>query len=143
MLATVVVDQRRPGGQPGEHPVEGHRLGQTAPTQPQRLVERHDQSQSTGRQPDVHTGRTTGIPVAHRQGDEPVQRWPEGTRAVIPHLARLGARGDSYFLAVSLSLESAAMKASWGTSTRPTIFIRFLPSFCFSSSLRLRVMSPP
>ena len=41
------------------------------------------------------------------------------------------------------SLESAATKASWGTSTRPTIFIRFLPSFCFSSSLRLRVMSPP
>ena len=40
-------------------------------------------------------------------------------------------------------VESAAMKASWGTSTRPTIFIRFLPSFCFSSSLRLRVISPP
>ena len=41
------------------------------------------------------------------------------------------------------ALERAAMKASCGTSTRPTIFIRFLPSFCFSSSLRLRVMSPP
>ncbi len=40
-------------------------------------------------------------------------------------------------------VDSAAMKASCGTSTRPTIFIRFLPSFCFSSSLRLRVMSPP
>src|SRR5690349_2452850 len=40
-------------------------------------------------------------------------------------------------------VDSAAMKASWGTSTRPTIFIRFLPSFCFSSSLRLRLMSPP
>ena len=36
-----------------------------------------------------------------------------------------------------------AMKASCGTSTVPTCFIRFLPSFCFSSSLRLRVMSPP
>ena len=35
------------------------------------------------------------------------------------------------------------MKASWGTSTRPMAFMRFLPSFCFSSSLRLRVMSPP
>ncbi len=40
-------------------------------------------------------------------------------------------------------VDSAAMKASCGTSTRPTIFIRFLPSFCFSSSLRLREMSPP
>ena len=36
-----------------------------------------------------------------------------------------------------------AMKASWGTSTAPICFMRFLPSFCFSSSLRLRVMSPP
>ncbi len=38
---------------------------------------------------------------------------------------------------------NASMKASCGTSTEPTIFIRFLPSFWRSSSLRLRVMSPP
>src|SRR3954462_324823 len=38
---------------------------------------------------------------------------------------------------------STDRKASCGTSIRPTCFIRFLPSFCFSSSLRLRVMSPP
>jgi hypothetical protein len=37
----------------------------------------------------------------------------------------------------------AETKASWGTSTRPMFFIFFFPSFCFSSSLRLRVMSPP
>ena len=36
-----------------------------------------------------------------------------------------------------------ARNASWGTSTAPTCFIRFLPAFCFSSSLRLREMSPP
>src|SRR4051794_1442033 len=48
-----------------------------------------------------------------------------------------------FFPAGSDELDSAATKASWGTSTRPTIFIRFLPSFCFSSNLRLRVMSPP
>ena len=48
-----------------------------------------------------------------------------------------------FFPAGSAELDSAATKASCGTSTRPTIFIRFLPSFCFSSSLRLRVMSPP
>ena len=36
-----------------------------------------------------------------------------------------------------------ARKASWGTSTDPICFIRFLPAFCFSSSLRLREMSPP
>ncbi len=38
---------------------------------------------------------------------------------------------------------STARNASCGTSTRPTCFIRFLPSFCFSSSFFLRVMSPP
>ena len=38
---------------------------------------------------------------------------------------------------------STARNASCGTSTPPTCFIRFLPFFCFSSSLRLRVMSPP
>ncbi len=36
-----------------------------------------------------------------------------------------------------------AMKALWGTWTVPIWRIRFLPSFCFSSSLRLRVISPP
>ena len=36
-----------------------------------------------------------------------------------------------------------ARNASCGTSTPPTCFMRFLPFFCFSSSLRLRVMSPP
>ncbi len=36
-----------------------------------------------------------------------------------------------------------ARNASCGISTEPTCFMRFLPSFCFSSSLRLREMSPP
>ena len=38
---------------------------------------------------------------------------------------------------------STARNASCGISTVPTCFIRFLPSFCFSSNLRLRVTSPP
>ena len=45
--------------------------------------------------------------------------------------------------APSPSSESTARNASWGTSTVPMIFMRFLPFFCFSSSLRLRVTSPP
>ena len=48
-----------------------------------------------------------------------------------------------FFFSADESVDSAATKASCGTSTRPMVFIRFLPSFCFSSSLRLRVMSPP
>ena len=48
----------------------------------------------------------------------------------------------AHFLPPSLRL-STARNASCGTSTAPTCFIRRLPAFCFSSSLRLRVMSPP
>ena len=42
-----------------------------------------------------------------------------------------------------LSTCSTARNASCGISTEPTCFMRFLPAFCFSSSLRLRVTSPP
>jgi hypothetical protein len=38
---------------------------------------------------------------------------------------------------------SAAMKADCGISTLPNWRIRFLPSFCFSRSLRFLVTSPP
>jgi hypothetical protein len=46
-------------------------------------------------------------------------------------------------VAAHRSICSAAMNASWGTSTCPTIFIRFLPSFWRSRSFRFRVTSPP
>src|SRR5690606_19245579 len=51
-------------------------------------------------------------------------------------------RKPLHFLLLS-STFSTAMKASWGTSTFPTAFIRFFPSFCFSSSFRFRLTSPP
>src|SRR5204863_456439 len=44
---------------------------------------------------------------------------------------------------VSVPIFKTARNASCGISTLPTRFMRFLPSFCFSSSFRLRVMSPP
>ena len=44
---------------------------------------------------------------------------------------------------LSVPILSTARNASCGISTLPTRFMRFLPSFCFSSSLRLREMSPP
>ncbi len=53
--------------------------------------------------------------------------------SVVPDVARHGYS----------STLRMAMNASWGTSTLPMAFIRFLPAFCFSRSLRLRVMSPP
>ena len=57
-----------------------------------------------------------------------------------PDLCPVGHRPEA---AGQLSTFSAAIKASCGMSTLPNWRIRFLPSFCFSSSLRLRVMSPP
>ncbi len=77
-------------------------------------------------------GWTEGAPG--RPGGGHAGPWTRNTRL----------RG--YFLPLespSESEDSTAMKASCGTSTLPTIFIRFLPSFCFSSSFRLREMSPP
>src|SRR5450756_2050172 len=58
------------------------------------------------------------------------------------------ARRDepSHVCYLSLSSGSSsrtARKASCGTSMVPICFMRFLPFFCFSSSLRLRLMSPP
>ena len=43
----------------------------------------------------------------------------------------------------SSSTFRAATKASWGTSTEPTIFMRFFPSFCLWRSFFFRLMSPP
>ena len=59
-----------------------------------------------------------------------------------------GARADlllrfCYSLSLPVLTFSTARNASCGISTRPTRFIRRLPSFCFSSSLRLREISPP
>jgi hypothetical protein len=41
------------------------------------------------------------------------------------------------------SIFSAARNADCGISTLPNWRIRFLPSFCFSSSFRFREISPP
>src|SRR5438105_1958589 len=38
---------------------------------------------------------------------------------------------------------STSINASCGMLIFPMLFIRFFPSFCFSSSLRFRVISPP
>ena len=47
---------------------------------------------------------------------------------------------NSYY---SSSIESTDKNASCGTSTLPTIFILFLPSFCFSNSFLFLDTSPP
>ena len=60
--------------------------------------------------------------------------------AAIKHPIKNGRKAVFY---QSLSNLRTAMKASVGTWTVPRFRIFFLPSFCFSSSFFLRVMSPP
>ena len=54
--------------------------------------------------------------------------------------ARLGLEDGAH---QPSSMRRIARNASCGISTEPTRFMRCFPSFCFSSSLRLRVISPP
>jgi hypothetical protein len=84
-------------------------------------------------------------------GNEPVDFAIPDQRAKHPFYRRCCAsrvrvevcvEGARPFFAYSF-IDRTARKASCGTSTLPTCFIRFLPCFCFSQSFRLRVMSPP
>ncbi len=96
-----------------------------------------------------------------RSGNNPgrgpfLSQWPSGGQALVRGPLRnrsrsnytwCDRRGCGYkgrgYCHQSLSDFSTARKALWGMLTDPIIFIRFLPFFCFSSSLRLRLMSPP
>ena len=55
---------------------------------------------------------------------------------------KVGARPKAQLPPPSFSFNTA-MKASWGTSTLPMAFIRFLPFACFFSSFFFREISPP
>ena len=81
-----------------------------------------------------------------------LRRWPASSaivHGVVEHLTEAPGIGSVSPIsspsvkAAQLSTFSAAMNASCGMSTLPNCRIFFLPSFCFSRSLRLRVMSPP
>jgi len=110
-------------------------------------------------------GRRTGVPVrtpgllqAHASRERKVAREARGL-PLTPPASALMADAMTSNLAVrrgrpekpmrlggfgySSPIRSAAMKASWGMLTLPYSRIRFLPSFCFSSSFFLRLMSPP
>ena len=50
---------------------------------------------------------------------------------------------DALRVYLSLLVLRISMNTSEGTSTVPILRMRFLPSFCFSRSFFLRVMSPP
>ena len=98
---------------------------------------------------DILREQLDGVARSARRPDEPARRrrgLVGGLRGQAARHRRAVGLSPAYFLvawAPAPSEVSAAMKASGGTSTDPMFFIRFLPAFCFSSSLRLREMSPP
>jgi hypothetical protein len=72
-------------------------------------------------------------------GYDPRCRTPRHCRSCLVR----GALIRYFSFPFSSPVSSTAKNAFCGMSTWPIDFIRFLPSFCFSHSLRLRLMSPP
>ena len=70
-------------------------------------------------------------------------RFSAQARRFLVDRCSAGARRDGGLTLAYESIFSAAMNASCGMSTLPNWRIFFLPAFCFSRSLRLRVASPP
>ena len=81
----------------------------------------------------THRGR-----LPNRLGNKPLERMRTWGRSPFSLDARRWTLD-----ALGLHAFSTSMKASCGMFTEPNDFIRFLPSFCFSSNFRLRVISPP
>ena len=123
-------------GRVGYRPGRGTRRPRTV-----RRDRPRGRSPSRRGQPPGPTG-PVDAPVAHRSGQSlgahRSGQSPRGPPVVSPpgaHRSGQSPRGPP--------VRRAETKASCGTSTDPTFFIFFLPSFCFSSSLRLRDTSPP
>jgi phosphatidylethanolamine-binding protein (PEBP) family uncharacterized protein len=94
----------------------------------------------------AYTGRPAGRPRsrATAQGNRRPQPRPGEPRRALSARALAPTRVDGgRQRATHTSTFSAAMNASCGMSTLPNWRMRFLPSFCLSKSLRLRVTSPP
>src|SRR5438270_5365588 len=73
----------------------------------------------------------------------PIEERPNALAILGGHFERRRIEPVAHQLFCPWPMLRTARNASCGTSTAPTCFIRFLPAFCFSSSFRLRVMSPP
>ena len=100
----------------------------------------------------ARSNHRTTLPQSALAGCQLPQRGSRGTFPFTPPLRNRNVAGDFHRPYggdrpgggnQSSSSFSTAIKASEGTETVPKVRIRFLPSFCFSSSFFFRVMSPP
>ena len=121
---------------------------------PQRLQDAADfAGRQQGRRAAADVYRIGFFPGIRRRGDVPAQcldvavaiALQAGIGRKVAVQAFMAAERDVDVQAQrhSSSTLRTAMKASCGISTVPNCFMRFLPSFCFSKSLRLREISPP
>ena len=88
-------------------------------------------------------GSADYLEIAEKFGAIATLKKPFRPAELLELVSRLLAERALLSEAQGSPIRSAAMKADCGMSTLPNCRIRFLPSFCLSSSLRLRVMSPP
>ena len=102
--------------------------------------------QIPGESEDVRSARRFAVSSMGRLGSWTILSYRHspmiGSSAQVPVVIRTSMiclyMGGYFFPTLS-----TARKASCGISTWPNCFMRFLPSFCFSSSFFLREMSPP
>jgi hypothetical protein len=100
---------------------------------------------ATGRKPTLHPASERGRPIAPYaaanctmfQGRSASLKQRDASVTLADRFKPRARR------CLHTSTFSAAINASCGISTLPYCRMRFLPSFCFSSSLRFRVASPP
>src|SRR5262249_50841999 len=86
---------------------------------------------------------TDRLDVAVIRGRVPGENGEGAIRAALRAERDMHIEAERVRWTAHVSIFSAAKNASCGISTLPSCFMRFLPSFCRLSSLRLRVISPP
>ncbi len=83
------------------------------------------------------------LAFGHRRPYYPMRHYRRAMRDTTARCTARSGAGAPQRAPLFSPSSSTARNASWGTSIRPTCFILCLPFFCCSSSLRLRLMSPP